>query len=161
MKLQTLLLLIWLLPKMAQTQNIVIPDGEFMDTTFVKAPLCDDAFYHFYYSVNGKYPKNSAALIKEAKAFLKNRPTHPSVNGYITFRFKVNCEGGISSFRVLQTDDAYKETHFDKNLVSDLHQFVETLSPWTLAHDEDRKPVNYIAFISFKIRNGNIIAIIP
>jgi ABC-type glutathione transport system ATPase component len=26
---------------------------------------------------------------------------------------------------------------------------------------EDKKPINYVAFISFKIKNGEIIAIIP
>jgi hypothetical protein len=142
-------------------QLIFTPDGEFMDTTFVGTPQCGDAIYYYYYSVDGKYPKNSTTLIKEAKAFLKDKPHYAEVNGYITFRFGVNCEGTISRFRVQQTDEKYNETHFDKNLVNDLHQFVLSLNPWPIGRDKDKKPINYVAFISFKIKNGEIIAIIP
>jgi hypothetical protein len=150
-----------LLPFLNKAQNIILPDGEFMDTTFVNGAGCEAAIFHYYYSVDGKYPKSSQTLVKEAKAYLSDKPTYATVNGYITFRFSVNCEGKTSRFRVLQTDADYKETHFDKALVNDLYQFTRSLGQWKVGKNREQKLVNYIAFLSFKFKNGAIVAIIP
>jgi hypothetical protein len=145
----------------AKAQNIVNVYGEYMDTVFVSVKGCGNDVYDYYYSVDGKYPMSSPNLVKKAEDFLKNKPKY-DVSGYITLRFMVNCEGKTSFYKVMQTDEKYATTHFDKNLVNDLYAFVQTLDQWKKCKSRNgNEPINYKAYLSFKFKNGKIVNIIP
>ncbi|WP_149242075.1 hypothetical protein [Dyadobacter sp. 32] len=143
-------------------QNYTLPQGEYMDTTLVISPKCSPPYSIFYYQVKAKYPVSSETLLREAKDFMKEKGHTYTGSGYVTFRFYVDCEGTMSRIKVMQTDEDYKPARFQKDLVEELYQFAKKINKWPTGIEiQDIKNVNYIAFISFKIKNGEIINIIP
>src|SRR6266581_8007814 len=125
------------------SQNIITKDGEFMDTSSNINPKCAPsvATYtsgyigsFYYYSYGCKYPRSSATLLKDAKTFLAKKNNPYSGNGYITFRFTIDCEGKmLKKVQVLQTDDSYTHFRFDKRLVNELFDYLNTLTQWKIA----------------------------
>lgn len=142
-------------------QRVVLPSGEYMDTTLRVNPKCPDA-YPYYYSVQMKYPRSSATLLAEARAFVRARGGRPAGSGYVTFRFVVDCEGRpLPRTQVLQTDAAYRPAHFAPELVEALYAYVCTLREWPVAAPRGGQPVNYIMVFSFKFTDGQIVAVLP
>lgn len=143
-------------------QNYITPKGEFMDTTRVFSPDCAPPYAIFYYQVKAKYPVSSAILLTESKEFMRQRKQIYSGSGYVTFRFYIDCQGIMSRVLVQQTDENYKSFHFQKEFVNDLYSYLQTMHEWKKNLEvQNLKNINYIAFISFKIKNGEVINIIP
>jgi hypothetical protein len=142
-------------------QNFVLPEGEFMDTTHTHESQCPDLNV-YYYSVGGKYPVSSATLLKQVQDFMGPLEKTYTGSGYITFRFRVNCKGSVDTrVQVLQTNENYESYHFDKGLVNTLYSFIKTLNQWKIAKNQDNTSFSYITILSFKIKNGKVIRIIP
>jgi hypothetical protein len=145
----------------ATGQNIITREGEYMDTGAASPPI-DIAKLNNYYSVGGKYPKSSSTLLKEAKAFVEKKNYGYDGSGYITFRFVVDTTGAMrSGVRVMQTDEYYQEYHFDKRLVSKLFAWLKTLDQWKISRPLSGAAQPYRAFMTFKIKDGKIINVIP
>jgi hypothetical protein len=156
-----LLLVFLFLTSYAQAQRYVLPEGEFMDTTFTQNPKCS-GYYPYYYSTRTKYPKSSTTLLSEVKDFLKIKGSVYQGSGYVTFRFAVDCEGIVlGGIRVMQTDANYKVFHFDKEFVEELYAFFRTMTLWEIGKLDSGEPVNYIAYVTFKIKDGKVTHIIP
>jgi hypothetical protein len=142
-------------------QNFVLPGGEYMDTTSAQNAKCKNSIQYFY-GVGGKYPKSSSTLLKEVQAFLQQKNVSYGNSGYITFRFIVDCGGKpLPGTEVLQTDGQYAGTHFDKELVNELFSFFKTMDAWRIAASKSGEAFSYKAFLTFKIKNGKVINIIP
>lgn len=142
-------------------QNYTLPNGEYMDTTANTDTACKN-YNTYYYQVGGKYPKSSITLLKEVQAFLLQKNKIYEGSGYITFRFRINCERHrMKRTKVFQTDGDYKSIHFDKKFVNELYLFVDTLNEWKISKNKQGKNLSYIALITFKIKNGKVINIIP
>ncbi len=133
-----------------------------MDTTLRLNPKCP-ASYPYYYSVKAKYPRSSATLLAEARTWLRRRGGRYAGSGYVTFRFGVDCEGQpLPRVQVLQTDAAYQPYRFAPQLVEDLYAYVGSLREWPRAkRPGSGEAVNYIALLSFKITDGQIVAVLP
>ena len=150
-----------LLSSRSFAQNFVLPDGEYMDTVSTQNEKCPK-IYGYLYSVGGKYPENSASLLKKVQTFLQEKNENYLNSGYITFRFMVDCEGKLlRKIHVLQTDEKYSPCHFNKNLVNELFTFLKTLNEWKIAKSKEGDTYLYKAFLTFKIKNGKVINIIP
>ena len=67
----------------------------------------------------------------------------------------------MNKTQVLQTDEAYKPKHFQKQFVEQLFTFFKTMKNWKIAKTKTGEPFNYFAFLTFKIQNGKVINIIP
>ncbi len=155
----TLLLLLSGLPALAQ--RIALPSGEYMDTTSARGPACAGAKWARYYSVQGKYPRSSYTLAREAQAFLQKQKQAYAGSGYVTFRFVVDCAGQRQPrVQVLQTTAQYQPTHFDKALVEALYAYFQTLTEWRVGALQN-VPVNYLAYLTFKLKDGNVVAVVP
>lgn len=116
----------------------------------------------YYYSVGGKYPKSPATLLKEVKAFTEKQNNSYSGSGYITFRFIVDTTGSIlPKVKVIQIDDHYKSHQFEKALINELFAYLTTLDKWRVARFTPGEALPYITFITFKMKNGKVINIIP
>ena len=149
-----------LLCTIARCQKFSIAGKEYMDTTRAGNPACAKATLARYYSVSGKYPRSSETLLREAQEFLRQKKRTYAGSGYVTFRFVVDCAGHRQMLtQVLQTDGQYRPFHFRKELVEDLYGYLQTLTAWQIAKAD--VPVNYLAYLSFKIQNGKITAVIP
>ena len=157
--LSMLLLLLHWLP--ASAQRITLPSGEYMDTTSVRNPVCTRAGWAHYYSVQGKYPRSSYTLAHEAQAFLQQQKQAWAGSGYVTFRFEIDCAGHRQpQVQVLQTTAQYQPTHFDKALVEALYAYLQTLTEWQIGQAKN-VPVNYIAYLTFKLKDGKVVAVVP
>ena len=157
-----LILLVLLLPGLpARAQRIVLPSGEYMDTALARSPTCAKASWARYYNVRFKYPRSSYTLAREAQAFLQERKQAYAGSGYVTFRFVVDCAGQRQPrVQVLQTTAQYQPTHFDKALVEALYAYFQTLTEWRVGAMQNA-PVNYLAYLTFKLKDGNVVAVVP
>lgn len=156
----TVLFLLACLPSLGQ--RFVLPSGEYMDTTRVRNTACDQAGLAPYYSVHGKYPRSSETLLNEVRAFLRQKNQAYRGSGYVTFRFAVDCAGQRRRrVQVLQTDAGYQGFHFRPALVEELYLFLQTLTAWRAATTPTGAPVNYLAYLTFKLHDGKVVAVIP
>jgi hypothetical protein len=74
----------------------------------------------------------------------------------------IDCEGKpLPKTRLLQTDEKYVTCHFEKKLVDDLFAFFKTLDKWKIVKSKEGVSYSYKAFLTFKIKNGKVINIIP
>jgi len=154
-------LFIFLFSFSAKAQTITLPEGEFMDTTTVADTSCPGVL-PYYYSVGGKYSKNSASLLKDVHAYLAMRKNEYAGNGYITFRFPVNCHGRlVKNVQVMQTDEKYRSYSFSPKFVKDLYNFILSMDKWKPGKSHQGTPLSYMAYISFKIEDGKVVQIIP
>jgi len=132
-----------------------------MDTITNFNPKCDSRYLLYYYQANTKYPASAMTVLSEVREFLTSRGKIYSGSGYITLRFIVDCEGKIYKVKVLQVDENYKTCRFDKQFVSDLNDYIHTLDRWEKNLSVyDLKNVNYIAYISFRIKNGEVVNVV-
>ena len=153
-----LLLLCWL---PATGQRITLPSGEYMDTASVRNPACPATGSARYYSVQGKYPRSSYTLANEAQAFLQQQKQAYVGSGYVTFRFVIDCAGHRQPrVQVLQTTAQYQPTHFSPALVEALYAYLQTLTEWRIGQVKN-VPLNYIAYLTFKLKDGKIVAVVP
>ena len=148
-------------PLSAQAQYLPFHGGEYLDTTTVRNPACAKAPTAPYFSVGGKYPRSSETLAAEATGFLRRTKQRYAGSGYITFRFVIDCAGFRQPMtQVLQTDAGYVPTHFRPELVSELYAFLKTLKDWRVA-TYNNYAVSYFTYLSFKITDGKVVAVIP
>ena len=133
-----------------------------MDTTTARNPACAKAPFTVYFGVDGKYPRSSATLVEEANLFLRGKNQRYTGSGYVTFRFVVDCAGYRQpKTEVLQTDVAYRKIHFRKELLNELYNFLKTLTSWRMATLANGASTNYFTYLTFKISNGKVVAVIP
>jgi len=145
----------------ACAQRVVLPGGEYMDTTSVRSPACADAGWARYYSVQGKYPRSSYTLAQAAQAFLQQQKQAYVGSGYVTFRFAIDCAGHRQPrVQVLQTTSQYQPTHFRPELVAALYAYFQTLTEWRVGVRQNA-PVNYLAYLTFKLQDGKVVAVVP
>lgn len=158
--------LIWLflgliLSVHVHAQYLTFHGDEYLDTTTTRNPACAKAMTLPYFAVDGKYPRSSATLVREAAAFLQRGNRKFSGSGYVTFRFVIDCAGFRQPMtQVLQTDANYVATHFRPELVTELHTFLKTLTDWRVATHSSHA-VSYFTYLTFKISNGKVVAVIP
>ena len=145
------------------SQNFVLPDGEYMDTTTNDNATCKDySVYYYQGHGRGKYPEASTTILKEVQSFLKIKDNSFKGSGYITFQFMIDCNGKkMKKTRVLQTDEEYNNYHFEKEFVEELYTFLNTMDKWKIFKINSGEILSYHAFITFKIKNGKAVNIIP
>ena len=145
----------------ARGQYLTFHEGEYLDTTTTRNPACAKTMTLPYFAVDGKYPRSSATLVREAAVFLQRGNHKFSGNGYLTFRFMVDCAGFRQPMtQVLQTDVSYVAIHFRPELVSELYAFLKTLKEWRVATYSGHA-VSYFTYLTFKITDGKVVAVIP
>ncbi|MFT3948384.1 MAG: hypothetical protein QM763_15550 [Agriterribacter sp.] len=116
----------------------------------------------YYYQVDGKYPENSYTLLHAVTTYLDNFELKGLKNGYITFRFTIDCKGQLVRFvEVLQTNELYKKAAFEIAFLNKLYQYIRTLKDWKKATLKNSYPCAYKAFLTFKIKDGKVDNIIP
>lgn len=81
-------------------------------------------------------------------------------SGFIQIRFIVNCEGQAGRFRVLQSDENYQEKKFDPKITSQLLNLTKGIDQWEVFY-RNEKPVDYYMYLIFKMKNGQLIEILP
>ncbi|MGN7866415.1 hypothetical protein [Chryseobacterium sp. 22458] len=82
------------------------------------------------------------------------------INGYITVRFLVNCEGKTGLFRIQQMNADLKEAVLDKELGDKLLRFTKSLDGWMPKEIKGLK-IGYYQYLTYKIENGKVSEVLP
>ena len=152
--------LLALLARPGLCQQIVVGSQVYMDTTSSRNSACTTAPVVRYYSVQGKYPRSSDTLLREAQAFLGQQGQAYTGSGYITFRFIIDCQGHREPrTQVLQTNSSYQRYTFAPALVAALYAYLQTLTAWQVG--KAPRPVRYITYLNFKVQDGKVVAVTP
>ncbi len=88
------------------------------------------------------------------------KPVKSRQSGWIRIRFMVNCKGETGRFRILESNENYKERAFDTRIAQQLLALTKSLKGWEIL-TKNNKPIDYYQYITFKITNGQIEAILP
>lgn len=137
--------------------------GEYEFDTIDGFKICQEKKLAYqYYNFKYKYPMDIDSCI----SMLNDKfTTKLNLNGIITTRFIVNCEGRIGFFKVYQLNDLYEKIEFPNRYVDAILNFVKSLKDWTplkgRKKDGNEIGLDYYAYFSFKIINGKIYEIIP
>jgi len=83
-----------------------------------------------------------------------------SVNGYITTRFVVNCNGETDRFRTEQMSLDYKKKSFDQKLLKSINDAIRSLDKWKSIEVEGKR-YDYYVYLSIHIEGGKIVNIRP
>jgi hypothetical protein len=147
---------------LAEGQYLKDDRAEWVDSTLIGGAECAPIYPIFYYDIGVKYPRSSETLLKEVSAVFESERGSVGEDGYVTFQFFVNCEGVASRFSVLQTTENYQPTRFSPQLVRGLYVFTKNLDPWPAPVEaHGLSMLNYFAYVSYKIKNGKPVAVIP
>ncbi len=84
----------------------------------------------------------------------------PHENGLIRIRFIVNCKGETDRFRILCMDNSYQPFEFDHRIVRQILGITKKLDGWKVLYKKNQ-PKDYYQYLIFKIKNGQIIEIMP
>ncbi|MDB2521359.1 hypothetical protein N9X09_03960, partial [Flavobacteriaceae bacterium] len=115
----------------------------------------------YYYNDNGI--SNSRNRQEMFSYFLKHYDysSDSAENGYIRFRFMVNCKGEIGRFSIQEMDRDYKEKRFPLEITQQLFVLISQMDGWLPKKWGKNNWIDYYFNIGFKIRNGQIEEILP
>ena len=81
-------------------------------------------------------------------------------SGFLTYRFVINCQGATGRFVVIGADLDYNEKEFNKETVEHLYDIVSKETDWQHCHGNYWELDSY-AYITFKLKDGEIIELLP
>jgi len=142
---------------------LVLSFSLFSQEKEVNFTLCDSIGLWPYYNPTLKY---QGGFWEIKQQFKTTCPTNKFKNlknntGIVTIQFKVNCKGEIGNFRLQQCDLNYQPTLLDKKITTYLLSQTKQLKNWIPAIDEDGNTVNSHKFLSFKLKEGVLLEILP
>ncbi len=117
--------------------------------------------YYVRYSAD-KAPGYQGEKPALEKVFEENYsyPKTAGQSGYLTIRFLVNCHGETGRFRIEEMDRDYKAFQFDSKISEKLLEITKSLDGW-IPRKKEEKDLDYYQYLTFKIRDGQIIQILP
>jgi hypothetical protein len=122
--------------------------------------LCDSLNIFEYYNTDSHFKDNKDKISHYFLQHFSPAPDAPKQSGYITVKFIINCNGVTGRFRVFQMDSSYRSFTFDKRVSDQLLNLTKGLKGWKPAFYEGKVYDSY-QYITFRLRNGNIISISP
>lgn len=169
---KNLLYILFFLPILFSCQsekNVTVYPNQVGDIIFDKNidnpdfKRCMDKDYGIqYYSINNsnglQYKGEKITIIRELEKL--NLSSSKKINGYITIRFVINCEGKTGLFRVQQMNEYYQEENFDKDFSVKLLNFTKSLNGWIPIEIRGKK-LDYYQYLTYKITDGKVSEILP
>lgn len=116
------------------------------------------SFQYYQGSKGFDYKGEKSAILEKLEK--EKISSENKVNGYITVRFLVNCEGKTGLFRVQQMNAELKEAVLDKELENRLLRFAKSLDGWIPKEIKGFK-VGYYQYLTYKIENGKVSEVLP
>ncbi len=115
---------------------------------------------YYYFGFHSKPQIASETLVAQANQAVGSLSSN--TNGFITARFLVNCRGERGEYEVLEMDNAYQKTKFDKSITNKVLGYVKSINIWQKGISKSNSQAqDYHAFITFKFENGKITEILP
>lgn len=116
----------------------------------------------FQYFNNGSGPEYLDEKIEMDEYFLEHYESIElfEESGMIRIRFVVNCEGKADRFRMISSDMDYQEKVFDKKISSQLINLTKSIADWP-QKKYNKGDGDYYMYLIFKIKNGQLIEVMP
>jgi len=122
--------------------------------------VCNPKVVFQYYNTGSYYKDHK----KEIAQYFTSRYVRPAdtlyQTGYLTIRFIINCKGETGRFRMYELDGNYQPFHFNQKIGEQLMALAKQVKGWQPALYKEKTYDSY-QYITFRIRNGNIITITP
>lgn len=93
--------------------------------------------------------------LKKEKIYSKKK-----INGYITVRFLVNCEGKAGLYRLQSMSSDLKGEELDEEFENKLLKFTKSLDGW-MPKEIKGSTVDYYQYLTYKIENGEVSEVLP
>lgn len=81
-------------------------------------------------------------------------------SGYLTIRFVINCKGEVGRFISEESDLDFQKKKFNKETVSHFFEIVSKQKDWRACNAKGKSYDSY-AYVTFKLKDGNVIEILP
>ena len=125
--------------------------------------LCNDSTRTPYYYPGISFPGGTWKL---KKIFNEDWPVikkeHRGINnGLVVIHFDINCWGETGNFEVKTYNSNYELKKINKKITDNLLSKFEALKGWIPGKNEKDEFINSHSFLAFKIKNGNLIEILP
>ena len=118
-----------------------------------------DVFQYHNVAMGLQYRGEKPAIRRAFQQAFK--PVHmPGQSGLIRIRFVVNCKGETNRFRLLGADENWQAFTFHEDITTQLMAIAKGLDGWQPL-DLDGTPVDYYQYLVFKMKDGEIIDIMP
>jgi hypothetical protein len=122
----------------------------------------EDILGQYYYNGMGSHFKGGLNEVKQIFSQKVKTINKESDTGYVRIRFLINCEGETGRFSILEVDKDYEPKSFSHELVAQLFKITTTLSDWELEElPQTGKTYDNYRHLTFKIRNGKVLDILP
>jgi hypothetical protein len=131
-----------------------------MDTTF---KLCEPSRKNPYYYPDLTYRGEFRELKSYYYQYFGDENFKKLVNnsGIVRLQFQVNCKGESGHFSFQNCDFNYKTCLIDETITTQLLNLTKSLNGWIPAKNEKGDYVNSHKFFAFKIKEGQLIDILP
>lgn len=125
--------------------------------------LCNaEKIYQYFNLGDGLFYKGEKIALEKVFKDKYNPEIVKKESGLIRIRFIVNCKGETDRFRILGADENYEEKEFDKSITNQLIEITKELSGWAGAYNPEKQTgVDYYIYLIFKMKDGQIIKILP
>lgn len=132
------------------------PDNPDISENFKR---CSDNLPIGFYHSSAPYLYNGGKPV--FRRFIQNNFSENSFtdNGYLNFRFLINCNGELGDVEINQLDTNLEIATLNQDLVSKLSKLTLKKENWS---DIETKEVrDFYMYIIYKIENGQIVEILP
>ncbi|MDR2237502.1 MAG: hypothetical protein LBE92_15385 [Chryseobacterium sp.] len=116
------------------------------------------SFQYYHGTKEFDYKGEKIAIVERLNA--ENIYSEKKINGYITVRFLINCEGKTGLFRVSSMNSDLEDSGLDQELENKLLKFTKSLNGWMPKEIEGFK-VDYYQYLTYKIENGKVSEVLP
>lgn len=122
--------------------------------------VCNNYIYQYFNDSNGLEIEGEKTKIEDFyKRNFKSKYL-PNQSGLIRVRFVVNCKGETDRFRLIAMDENYNEKLFDATITTQLLKLTKQLKGWKVKLLQGYM-IDYYQYLIFKMKDGQIIEILP
>ncbi|OCA79566.1 hypothetical protein BBH99_05735 [Chryseobacterium contaminans] len=147
--------------KYPDTVGDIAFDEKLDEAGFKKCGARKERHFSFqYYHGPKMFGYKGEKIAIEEKLKKENIYSEKKVNGYITVRFLVNCEGKTGLFRSKHMDSDLKDAVLNEELENKLLNFTKSLNGWMPKEIEGLK-VDYYQYLTYKIEDGKVSEVLP
>jgi hypothetical protein len=133
---------------------------ELDDPDFTLCNGDENVIQYFNLSTGFQYEGEKQAVIEHFSAAYKP-VVDESQSGWIRIRFIVNCEGRAGRFRLTAADYNYNEKVFSTVITDQLLTIIQSMDGWQVLRRKSGNPVDYYLYLTFKLKAGVIVEILP
>lgn len=114
-----------------------------------------------YFALGEKTYVGEMWAIEKAVRAQYDIPETKGQSGLIRVRFIVNCKGKTGRFRLIAMDNEYNEFEFNSEISNRVLTITKSLKDWKVFKNKQQQALDYYQYLIFKIKDGQLIEILP